>query len=273
MEAGETAEQAAIRETQEEFGITPTELIPLTVRTGLAEEFGTPAYFLCTEYDGDVRCDDHSEMVAPQMSDLGAVLGEVTRESATLFPPFADSIRVLNDILAQEIALEEENAKVYETALPFCKKSVIIKETDGGKGSGNFGHEGRPGEIGGSGGGGSIEPSAEGTNAPCTGFASEAKLKSHSRRHGLGVGTKSDEEYRQKGIDFLKQSCGDDVIGYARPDGSIVRFNTKTCEYAAGKPGGEIYTYMSPKCNKKTGKANPEKAMNYYENFKKKDGA
>ena len=107
IEEGETPEQAAIRETQEEFGITPTELYPLTVRTGLAEEYGVPAYFLCTEYDGEPRCDDHSEMVAPQMSDLGQLLKAVKENSESLFAPFADSVRVLNDILYQEVNLDE----------------------------------------------------------------------------------------------------------------------------------------------------------------------
>lgn len=130
IEEGETPEQAAIRETQEEFGITPTELYPLTVRTGLAEEYGVPAYFLCTEYDGEPRCDDHSEMVAPQMSDLGQLLKAVKENSESLFAPFADSVRVLNDILYQEVNSDEEIAKVSEKDLPNRKKSAIIIEED-----------------------------------------------------------------------------------------------------------------------------------------------
>ena len=79
------------------------------------------------------------------------------------------------------------------------------------------------------------------------------------------------KEYQQKGIDFLKQPCGGDVIGYARPDGVVVRFNTKTTEYATGVPGGPLKTYMKAKCNRKTGEAQPEVAMKYYEFNREKD--
>ena len=79
------------------------------------------------------------------------------------------------------------------------------------------------------------------------------------------------KEYQQKGIDFLKRPCGGDVIGYARPDGVVVRFNTKTTEYATGVPGGLLKTYMKAKCNRKTGEARPEVAMKYYEFNREKD--
>ena len=105
----------------------------------------------------------------------------------------------------------------------------------------------------------------------CKGFASKAKLKDHAKRHGPALGTTSDEEYQQKGIDFLKQSCGGDVIGYATSDGKVVRFNTKTTEYATGYPGDRLCTYMMPKA-KKDGTANPEAAMKYYEQHKEESG-
>ena len=85
----------------------------------------------------------------------------------------------------------------------------------------------------------------------------------------MGFATK--EEYQQNGIEFLKQPCGGDVIGYARPDGVVVRFNTKTTEYATGVPGGPLKTYMKAKCNRKTGEARPEAAMKYYEFNREKD--
>lgn len=132
IEQGETPEQAAIRETQEEFGITPTELTPITVRTGLAKEFGVPAYFICTDYEGEVRCYDKSEMVAPQWSDLGSILQAVEAQNDNLFPPFADSFRVLNDVLS------EENEKTSDKGLPKPEKDPIISMEDGGPGSGRY---------------------------------------------------------------------------------------------------------------------------------------
>src|SRR5450756_1256155 len=50
----------------------------------------------------------------------------------------------------------ENNSAVTRAGLPL-KKDVLIRAgfpLKGGEGSGNFGHEGRPGEVGGAGGGG-----------------------------------------------------------------------------------------------------------------------
>lgn len=134
IEDGETPEEAAVRETQEEFGITPTELIPMTVRTGLAEEFGTPKYFLCTEFDGDVHCDDRSEVVAPQWADLGQVLSAVSEHDGSLFPPFADSFHVLNEMLSAEVEKNPENS-LAQTGQSYYNYNV---GTDGGPGSGRY---------------------------------------------------------------------------------------------------------------------------------------
>lgn len=263
IEKGETPEQAAVRETQEEFGITPTELIPLTVRTGLAEEFGVPEYFLFTQYDGEIDCADHSEVVAPQMSDLGEVLKAVSDERESLFAPFADSIRVLNDILSQEQESIQDSKEDSETALPFSEDNTIIESSgDGGPGSGRYpkgSGEEKP----------SAKVSATGANDPCKGFGSKAKLKTHVKKHGSEVGAKSDAEYEKKAVNFLKQPCGGDIDGYATATGKVVRFNRKTTEYAAGYPGGSVTTYMLAKFNKKTGQPNVELANTYFDNCKK----
>lgn len=263
IEKGETPEQAAVRETQEEFGITPTELIPLTVRTGLAEEFGVPEYFLCTQYDGEIDCADHSEVVAPQMSDLGEVLKAVSDERESLFAPFADSIRVLNDILSQEQESIQDSKEDSDTALPFSEDNTIIESSgDGGPGSGRY-PKGSGAEKP------STKVSATGANDPCKGFGSKAKLKTHVKKHGAEVGAKSDAEYEKKAVNFLKQPCGGDIDGYSTADGKVVRFNRKTTEYAAGYPGGSVTTYMLAKFNKKTGQPNAELANTYFDNCKK----
>lgn len=89
VEYGETPEQAAIRETQEEFGITPTDLIE--IGTGRIEDTGLkPSIFLCTEYDGEVKCDD-GEMREPRFCSLE----EITNGENKLFKPFEDSLELL----------------------------------------------------------------------------------------------------------------------------------------------------------------------------------
>lgn len=94
-EAGETPAQAAFRETEEEFGISPKELIPIGIGP-LEPESGLRAHiFLCTEFEGEPDCVD-LEMVNPQFRSLE----ELEDLEASLFPPFADSLKLLKAHLA-----------------------------------------------------------------------------------------------------------------------------------------------------------------------------
>lgn len=94
VEHGETVEQAAIRETQEEFGITPKNIIQLGYGPKEPETGIAPAIFLCTEYDGEPKCDD-LEMVAPQFLSLD----ELEAKAAEQYQPFKDGVVVLLNCL------------------------------------------------------------------------------------------------------------------------------------------------------------------------------
>ena len=92
IEPGETPAAAAIRETQEEFGITPMNLIPMGQIEGLADEYGKPFQFLCTEFDGEPDCSS-DEMFAP----VWVVPSEPYVMFDNMFPPFAESLKMLTD--------------------------------------------------------------------------------------------------------------------------------------------------------------------------------
>ena len=119
-EKGETPEQSAFRETEEEFGISPKELIPIGIGPFEPERGLRSHIFLCTDFDGEPDCVD-LEMTNPKFR----TMEELEELKPSLFPPFADSLEILKDCLFNE-------------------------NEDGGPGSGNFGHEGRAGKIGGS---------------------------------------------------------------------------------------------------------------------------
>lgn len=263
IEAGESPEDAAIRETREEFGITPKDLMPVAFLSDLKPPYCPSHVFLCTDFDGSIRCAD-GEMTSPGFITAEKVAELSTQNPERLFPPFAQSITALLDVLSSNPGLtsDAQNAKMKDR-MDFNEADHPRDENGQfaeGKGSGSGSTESGP----------AVSP--EGENVPCTGFASPARLEDHATRHGLAeMGFATKEEYQQKGIDFLKQPCGGDVIGYARPDGVVVRFNTKTTEYATGVPGGLLKTYMKAKCNRKTGEARPEVAMKYYEFNKEKD--
>lgn len=263
IEAGESPEDAAIRETQEEFGITPKDLMPVAFLSDLKPPYCPSHVFLCTDFDGSIRCAD-GEMTSPGFITAEKVAELSTQNPERLFPPFAQSITALLDVLSSNPGLtsDAQNAKM--------KDRMDFNEADHPRDENGQFAEGEGSGSGSTESGPAVSP--EGENVPCTGFASPARLEDHATRHGLAeMGFATKEEYQQKGIDFLKQPCGGDVIGYARPDGVVVRFNTKTTEYATGVPGGLLKTYMKAKCNRKTGEARPEVAMKYYEFNKEKD--
>ena len=263
IEAGESPEDAAIRETQEEFGITPKDLMPVAFLSDLKPPYCPSHVFLCTDFDGSIRCAD-GEMTSPGFITAEKVAELSTQNPERLFPPFAQSITTLLDVLSSNPGLtsDAQNAKM--------KDRMDFNEADHPRDENGQFAEGEGSSSGSTESGPAVSP--EGENVPCTGFASPARLEDHATRHGLAeMGFATKEEYQQKGIDFLKQPCGGDVIGYARPDGVVVRFNTKTTEYATGVPGGPLKTYMKAKCNRKTGEARPEVAMKYYEFNREKD--
>lgn len=259
IEAGESPEDAAIRETREEFGITPKDLMPVAFLSDLKPPYCPSHVFLCTDFDGSIRCAD-GEMTSPGFITAEKVAELSTQNPERLFPPFAQSITALLDVLSSNPGLtsDAQNAKM--------KDRMDFNEADHPRDENGQFAEGEGSSSGSTESGPAVSP--EGENAPCTGFASPEKLKDHATRHGLEeMGIQSEEEYQQKGIDFLKQPCGGDVVGYARSDGSIVRFNTKTTEYASGFPGGVLKTYMKAKCGK-NGAPNLDKAVAYYNSRK-----
>lgn len=263
IEAGESPEDAAIRETREEFGITPKDLMPVAFLSDLKPPYCPSHVFLCTDFDGSIRCAD-GEMTSPGFITAEKVAELSTQNPERLFPPFAQSITALLDVLSSNPGLtsDAQNAKM--------KDRMDFNEADHPRDENGQFAEGEGSGSGSTESGPAVSP--EGENVPCTGFASPARLEDHATRHGLAeMGFATKEEYQQKGIDFLKQPCGGDVIGYARPDGVVLRFNTKTTEYATGVPGGPLKTYMKAKCNRKTGEARPEVAMKYYEFNREKD--
>lgn len=227
----------------------------MSVRTGLAAEFGVPQDFLCTAFEGDVLCPDNSEMVDPKWLDIREVINAVKNQDDTLFPPFADSVHVLYEIWEQG-AEDISNEPVVQ-----AQENEYNNENDGGPGSGRYPK----------GSGKANEPSAEGRNEPCTGFKNEAAAKRHEK-HWKEFGFTSHEQYEKAAIEFLHQPVGGDIDGYLRAeDGAIIRFNTKTTEFAVGYPGGELLTYFKAKYDKKNGVARPGQANDYFNRKKKEE--
>ena len=262
IEAGESPEDAAIRETQEEFGITPKDLMPVAFLSDLKPPYCPSHVFLCTDFDGSIRCAD-GEMTSPGFITAEKVAELSTQNPERLFPPFAQSITALLDVLSSNPGLtsDAQNAKM--------KDRMDFNEADHPRDENGQFAEGEGSSSGSTESGPAVSP--EGENASCKGFAAPEKKTVHFTKHGAEFGFSTEDEYEAAADKFLQQPCGGDVIGYSTPKGKIVRFNVKTTEYASGFPGQNICTYMKPKCGS-GGVAKPDTAMAYYNKFKEKDG-
>ena len=262
IEAGESPEDAAIRETREEFGITPKDLMPVAFLSDLKPPYCPSHVFLCTDFDGSIRCAD-GEMTSPGFITAEKVAELSAQNPERLFPPFAQSIAALLDVLSSNPGLtsDAQNAKM--------KDRMDFNEADHPRDENGQFAEGEGSSSGSTESGPAVSP--EGENASCKGFAAPEKKTVHFAKHGAEFGFSTEDEYEAAADKFLQQPCGGDVIGYSTPKGKIVRFNVKTTEYASGFPGQNICTYMKPKCGS-GGVAKPDTAMAYYNKFKEKDG-
>lgn len=262
IEAGESPEDAAIRETQEEFGIKPKGLIPVAFLSDLKDPYCPSHVFLCTDFDGSIRCAD-GEMTSPGFITAEKVAELSTQNPERLFPPFAQSIAALLDVLSSNSGLtsDAQNAKM--------KDRMDFNEADYPRDENGQFAEGEGSSSGSTESGPAVSPAGE--NASCKGLAAPEKKTVHFTKHGAEFGFSTEDEYEAAADKFLQQPCGGDVIGYSTPKGKIVRFNVKTTEYASGFPGQNICTYMKPKCGS-GGVAKPDTAMAYYNKFKEKDG-
>lgn len=262
IEAGESPEDAAIRETQEEFGITPKDLMPVAFLSDLKPPYCPSHVFLCTDFDGSIRCAD-GEMSSPGFITAEKVAELFAQNPERLFPPFAQSVTALLDVLSSNPGLtsEAQNAKM--------KDRMDFNEADHPRDKNGKFAESEGSSSGSTESGPAVSP--EGENASCKGFADPEKKTVHFTKHGAEFGFSTEDEYEAAADKFLQQPCGGDVIGYSTSKGKIVRFNVKTTEYASGFPGQNICTYMKPKCGS-GGAAKPDMAMAYYNKFKEKDG-
>lgn len=101
IEDGETPEEAAVRETQEEFGITPKGLTPVAFLKDLSAPYCPSHVFVCTDYDGSIACDG-VEMTRPGFISVDKVEELLEQNPDHLFVPFAEAVKALLEALKGE---------------------------------------------------------------------------------------------------------------------------------------------------------------------------
>lgn len=101
IEDDETPEEAAVRETQEEFGITPKGLTPVAFLKDLSAPYCPSHVFVCTDYDGSIACDE-VEMTRPGFISVDKVEELLEQNPDHLFVPFAEGVKALLEALKGE---------------------------------------------------------------------------------------------------------------------------------------------------------------------------
>lgn len=195
VEPGETPTQAAFRETEEEFGISPKELIPLGLGPYEPDTGLRPHLYLCTDYDGEPNCLD-LEMSGARFR----TMEELDELAASMFQPFADGLKILKTCIDTALFFGDDEGEMHDDLVSSVGKAVVgdPEKEDGGPGSGNHGHEGVPGKVGGS--------APKGSNpVPYSKKSDKTKELINKRKDNvMGFGM-SDEQKSEERSEFVKQ--------------------------------------------------------------------
>ena len=152
LKPGESPEDAALRESQEEFNIVPLSLIPFGELQATTGRYLRTKLYFADRFTGTPEADG-MELI----DERWVRIDELHKEP--LFPAFEESLKLF-----------------CETLRPFAKRHEY--QADGSSGSGNWGHKGVPGQLGGSAPGGGV---AHRTGSKETGYSSAAKEKAKAK--------------------------------------------------------------------------------------------
>lgn len=98
IETGETPEQAAVRETKEEFGIVPMDLIRIGCLKSPDASYLPTMVFLCSRFEGEPKTDGKEMVMPPSFEDIRTL----DEKEALLYPAFDDSLNLLIDRIMDE---------------------------------------------------------------------------------------------------------------------------------------------------------------------------
>lgn len=205
VEPGETPTQAAFRETEEEFGISPKELIPLGLGPYEPDTGLRPHLYLCTDYDGEPNCLD-LEMTGVKFR----TMEELDALAASMFQPFADGLKILKTCIDTALFFGDDEGEMHDDLVSSVGKAVVgdPEKEDGGPGSGHRGHEGVPGKLGGSAPGNGGRKVHEGKDV-LSSYSGEKDIKSVIKAQGFDglpkVVKKKDFDEAVKASGFIAQ--------------------------------------------------------------------
>ena len=270
IEIGETPEEAAIRETREEFGINIANIIPITIVSNMSDEYCTSQIFLCTEYYGNPIC-FNNEMENARFEDVRNIA------DMDLFLPFRLS---LETFLGQLINLRDneynsddwktingqhvnigENGEILSGNPKVLGKGISVsteKEKNSKKESKALKEPAENGNI----------ASAKGANSlKVKDFKNKQHLNNHwqnGRTHKeeyIKEGITTKEQYAKRAVELAEMPVGNGILGYKTKEGYICRYDTAKNDYVKADLNKGIRTMFKP-----------DEGMVYYKKELKKEG-
>ena len=232
IEEMELPEDAAVRETQEEFGITPLDLIPLAELTSMPEEYCDSQIYLSTDYDGTIKCDEE-EMTRPGFIAIDTVQQLAEQSPERLFLPFALSVEKFVQLILT----------------PDAQKATMKERTDFNEAehprdkNGQF-TDGNASKTGGS----SSQVSATGANKFEVGFTAK-NLDKHwggKSDHSPQYPNMTKEQYAERALSLIQSPTSKTILGYKTPRGEVVRYDTQSGDFVKGFPKTGIKTMFKP---------------------------
>lgn len=199
IQIGEQPSESALRELQEEFNIRANKIYQLGAIQDPGGKWKPSMVFLCTDYTGDLKADED------EMTDARFVSIDELSKMSNLFPCFAASLKLLLD--------------------------KIEMHSDGGTGSGNWGHSSVKGVRGGSAPGGG-QQNRLGTKEG--GYTSEAKAWAENKKKNKQAATSGGSSSSTSGLKKALESGNPEQLVQAIKDakpGQIVQFSNSIHVY------------------------------------------
>lgn len=239
--------KAATAQTYIDLGI----LDPSEVRNGLKEEGEYAIEDLIDEDDPDIPL-SYSEA---ENTDLPEPMAADTAEpqQTTLTGRIAEH-GAFNDYMKDPGNSQGNETNRLTKGTPSAIiKSPITQSDEGNKNSGNYGHEGVKGQVGGSAPTGKSGVSAKGANTfKVQGFKNKQALNNHwsngrtHREEYLPDGITTAEQYEKRAIELIQMPCDENILGYKNSLGQIIRYDRQKNDFVKGSPEKGVFTMFKP---------------------------
>lgn len=250
IEVGESPEDAAVRETQEEFNITPLTLIPLGSYKGSSGLYCPSTMYFTVDFTGTPKADD-DEMKGQRWLSLQEL------EKEKLFSPFAASIKNLLEVLTMHNDGDDEGKWITTKNgkhIQISKDGEVLKGNPTAMGQTNDKTPDQKPKK-------KLQPAVKNVNiASATGkntlevkgFKNKQHLNNHwknGRNHQEEYkkdGIVTAEQYEERAVKLAEMPVGGNIKGYKTQENYICRYDVDKNDYVKADLKKGVRTMFKP---------------------------